>query len=76
MVWRDMRIQGMVNDYVEDLYHCCSDAGDVVRPCFVFLICAIVISFYMAHFRDGTSHITRYVYGVFCERMGSCCCCL
>ena len=34
---------------------------------------AKVISFCMAHFRDGTSHISRYVYGLFWERMGSCC---
>ena len=39
-----------------------------------FLMFAIVISFFMAHYRDGTSDISRYVYGLFRERMRNCCC--
>ena len=53
---------------------CCSDVGDSSKAMLRFLIFAIVISFCMAHFRDETSRILRYVYGLFYKRMGSCCC--
>jgi hypothetical protein len=46
----------------------------IVKPCFVSLKFALVISFCMAHFRDRIGRIPRYVYGSFCERTGSYCC--
>ena len=53
---------------------CCSDAGDSNKAMLCFLNFDVVISFYTARFMDGISSILRYVHGLFCERMGSCCC--
>ena len=43
-----------------------------VRWCFNLIIFVVVISFYMAHLREGTSRIPRYVYCSFWERMERC----
>ena len=51
---------------------CCSNAGDISKAMLYFYIFTIVMSFCMVHFRDRTSLIPKYVYGLFCERMGSC----
>ena len=55
------------------LIFCCSDTGDNGKTMFIFSFFPAIMIFLMAHFRDGTSRIIRYVYGSFCERMGSCC---
>lgn len=52
---------------------CCSDVGDSSMPMLCLFTFALVIAFYMAHFRDEISRIPRYVYGSFCEGMESCC---
>ena len=53
---------------------CCSDTGVDSKAVLCFSIFVLVISFYMTRFRDGISRNPRYVYGSFCEGMGSCCC--
>ena len=43
------------------LIFCCNDAGDISEAMLCFSNFSIVISFCMAHFRDGISLIPRYV---------------
>ena len=40
--------------------------------CLKFVVFFVVVSFWMDHFRDGAKRIPRYVYGSFCESIGSC----
>lgn len=61
------------NNCIEDPYFCCSK---VVCVCdlFIYLVIFGYDDFFCtAHFRGRTNCIPRYVYGSFCERMGSCC---
>ena len=47
---------------------CYSEAGNSSEAVVYYLVFAKVILFVMAHLRDGTNCIPRYMYGSFCER--------
>ena len=54
------------------LIFCCSDTCDSNKT--IFSGYSGFLLYTIAHFRDETSRICKYVYGSFCERMGSCFC--
>lgn len=43
---------------------------EVGQRCFLSLV--MVIYFWTIYFRDGISFMLRYVYGLFCNRIGRC----
>lgn len=51
---------------------CCREVGDRSRALLCFLIFVIIVLFWIFFLKDGTRHIPRYVYGLFCDRIESC----